>query len=161
MRVTLDKLQRDAVTDRVDDNVVQQENDVNSRPPQDSQTHIQSQQSQQSQHTQQTTHQLESEQPIDHELQHAHNYVSRIQEEFPNEPNICLTLAKTLRKYKEEQYDIEEVLNVVCIIFADHPDLLKGFHYFMPDHVQEQAKLKLQEAIKAAEIRKNTNLNGR
>lgn len=39
------------------------------------------------------------------------------------------------------------MLDEVSNLFADHPDLLKEFTYFLPDQVQEQAKKQLQELV--------------
>lgn len=39
-------------------------------------------------------------------------------------------------------------------LFADHPDLLKEFTYFLPDAVQEQAKERLNRAARESELRK-------
>ena len=38
-------------------------------------------------------------------------------------------------------------------LFADHPDLLKQFTYFLPEAVQEQAKERLHAAAAEAEAR--------
>jgi paired amphipathic helix protein Sin3a len=41
-------------------------------------------------------------------------------------------------------------------LFADHPDLLKEFTYFLPDAVQGQAKAQLDQVAKESEARKRT-----
>lgn len=46
------------------------------------------------------------------------------------------------------------MLDEVSHLFADHPDLLKEFTYFLPDAVQAQAKAQLDEVAKIAEARK-------
>ena len=51
------------------------------------------------------------------------------------------------------------MLEQVSHLFADHPDLLMEFTYFLPDAVQEQAKERLQRAAKESEIRRNNKLN--
>lgn len=48
---------------------------------------------------------------------------------------------------------INTVLEQVTSLFADEPDLLKEFTYFLPDTVQAQAKEKLDRAAEEAEIR--------
>lgn len=48
---------------------------------------------------------------------------------------------------------INSVLEQVTNLFADQPDLLKEFTYFLPDTVQAQAKEKLDRAAEEAEIR--------
>jgi paired amphipathic helix protein Sin3a len=52
-----------------------------------------------------------------------------------------------LHTYQKEQRPtgIEEVLEQVSVLFADHTDLLMEFTYFLPDNVQEQAKDRLHE----------------
>jgi hypothetical protein len=50
--------------------------------------------------------------------------------------------------------NIMDVLEQVSTLFADHPDLLKEFTYFLPDAVQEQAKERLNRAARESEIRK-------
>ncbi len=47
-----------------------------------------------------------------------------------------------------------DVLEQVSSLFADHPDLLKEFTYFLPDAVQEQAKERLNRAARESEMRK-------
>lgn len=46
-----------------------------------------------------------------------------------------------------------DVLEQVSKLFADHPDLLKGFTYFLPDAVHEQAKARLDRAARESELR--------
>lgn len=48
---------------------------------------------------------------------------------------------KILHTYQKEQKGIKDVLEQVSQLFADHPDLLMEFTYFLPDAVQEQAKV--------------------
>jgi len=58
-----------------------------------------------------------------------------------------------LHTYQKEQRGIREVLEQVSSLFADHPDLLKEFTYFLPEAVQEQAKERLHAAAADAEAR--------
>ena len=46
-----------------------------------------------------------------------------------------------MHTYQKEQRSIKDVLEQVSQLFADHADLLKEFTYFLPDAVQEQAKV--------------------
>lgn len=46
------------------------------------------------------------------------------------------------------------MLDEVSLLFADHPDLLKEFTYFLPDAVQAQAKAQLDQVAKESEARK-------
>jgi len=59
-----------------------------------------------------------------------------------------------LHTYQKEQLGIKEVLEQVSALFADHPDLLKEFTFFLPDAVQEQAKERLQRAAEEAHARR-------
>lgn len=43
---------------------------------------------------------------------------------------------------------IKDVLEQVSSLFADHPDLLREFTYFLPDPVQEQARERLNRAAR-------------
>ena len=89
------------------------------------------------------------------EFDHAINYVTTIKKQFASAPDTHTKFLEILYSYqKEEQRDIKEVIDEVSVLFADHPDLLKGFTYFLPDAVQEEAKLQLQEAVWAAELKK-------
>ena len=47
---------------------------------------------------------------------------------------------KILHTYQKEQRGIKDVLEQVSHLFADHPDLLMEFTYFLPDAVQEQVR---------------------
>lgn len=40
------------------------------------------------------------------------------------------------------------MLEQVSSLFADHPDLLREFTYFLPDPVQEQARERLNRAAR-------------
>ena len=52
----------------------------------------------------------------------------------------CRSFLKILHTYQKEQKGIKEVLEQVSQLFADHPDLLMEFTYFLPDAVQEQVR---------------------
>jgi len=95
----------------------------------------------------------EVEEPV--EFDHAINYVTTIKRHFANEPDTYEKFLEILHTYQKEQRGIKEVLDEVSILFADHPDLLKDFAYFLPDAVQEQAKEQLDAAMRQAEQRKN------
>lgn len=47
-----------------------------------------------------------------------------------------------------ELVGIKDVLEQVSSLFADHPDLLREFTYFLPDPVQEQARERLNRAAR-------------
>lgn len=87
------------------------------------------------------------------EFDHAINYVTTIKKRFATEPEIYKKFLEILHTYQKEQRGIKEVLDEVSVLFADHPDLLKEFTYFLPDAVQAQAKTQLDAVAKEAEAR--------
>ncbi|CAJ1934324.1 unnamed protein product [Cylindrotheca closterium] len=102
------------------------------------------------------------------EFDHAINYVTTIKKRFSNEPETYKKFLEILHTYQKEQRGIKEVLEEVSVLFAEHPDLLKEFTYFLPDAVQAEAKAQLEivaaeaEARKrAAEARKRTSISMR
>jgi histone deacetylase complex regulatory component SIN3 len=88
------------------------------------------------------------------EFDHAINYVTTIKKRFSDEPETYKKFLEILHTYQKEQRGIKEVLEEVSTLFADHPDLLKEFTYFLPDGVQGQAKAQLEQVAKEAEARK-------
>ena len=88
------------------------------------------------------------------EFDHAINYVTTIKKRFAGEPDIYKKFLEILHTYQKEQRGIKEVLDEVSVLFADHPDLLKEFTYFLPDAVQAQAKAQLDAVAKESEARK-------
>lgn len=108
---------------------------------------------QESQHKQTPPPQQNTQQqPV--EFDHAINYVTTIKKRFASEPETYKKFLEILHTYQKEQRGIKEVLDEVSVLFADHPDLLKDFTYFLPDAVQEQAKQQLDSVVKMAESRK-------
>lgn len=89
-----------------------------------------------------------------HEFDHAINYVTTIKKRFATEPDIYKKFLEILHTYQKEQRGIKEVLDEGSVLFADHPDLLKEFTYFLPDAVQAQAKAQLDAVAKESEARK-------
>ena len=87
------------------------------------------------------------------EFDHAINYVTTIKKRFASEPYTYKKFLEILHTYQKEQRGIKEVLDEVSTLFADHPDLLKEFTYFLPDAVQAQAKVQLEQVAKEAEAR--------
>ena len=87
------------------------------------------------------------------EFDHAITYVTTIKKRFANEPRTYQQFLEILHTYQKEQRGIREVLEQVSSLFADHPDLLKQFTYFLPEAVQEQAKERLHAAAAEAEAR--------
>jgi len=88
------------------------------------------------------------------EFDHAINYVTTIKKRFAGEPETYKKFLEILHTYQKEQRGIKEVLDEVSVLFADHPDLLKHFTFFLPDAVQDQAKAQLDQVVKEAEARK-------
>jgi len=87
------------------------------------------------------------------EFDHAISYVTTIKQRFANEPKTYKSFLEILHTYQKEQRGIKEVLEQVSHLFADHPDLLEKFTYFLPDAVQDQAKESLQRAAAESEAR--------
>jgi len=94
----------------------------------------------------------EGGQPL--EFDHAINYVTTIKKRFSNEPETYKKFLEILHTYQKEQRGIKEVLEEVSVLFAEHPDLLKEFTYFLPDAVQAEAKAQLEIVAAEAEARK-------
>ena len=86
--------------------------------------------------------------------QHAISYVTTIRNRFSNEPDTYRAFLKILHTYQKEQKGIKDVLEQVSLLFADHPDLLMEFTYFLPDAVQDQAKERLNRAARESEMRR-------
>ena len=87
------------------------------------------------------------------EFDHAISYVTNIKKRFANDPGTYHAFLEILHTYQKEQRGIKEVLEQVAALFADHPDLLKEFTFFLPDAVQEQAKERLHRAAAESESR--------
>lgn len=79
--------------------------------------------------------------------------MTTIKKRFANSPEIYQSFLEILHTYQKQQKGIREVLEQVAELFADHPDLLKQFTYFLPDAVQEQAKERLYKAAHESEMR--------
>lgn len=87
------------------------------------------------------------------EFDHAISYVTNIKKRFSDDPDTYHQFLEILHTYQKEQRGIKEVLEQVASLFADHPDLLKEFTFFLPDAVQEQAKERLHRAAADSEAR--------
>ena len=92
------------------------------------------------------------------EFDHAINYVTTIKKRFADEPETYKKFLEILHTYQKEQRGIKEVLEEVSALFSEHPDLLKEFTFFLPDAVQSEAKVQLEQAAKEAEARKRARL---
>ena len=81
------------------------------------------------------------------EIAHAIQYVTTIKKRFANDISTYKQFLEILHTYQRDQQGIKYVLEKVTALFADHPDLLKEFTYFLPDayHYQQQ-QLALAEA---------------
>lgn len=102
----------------------------------------------------------QQQQPGQMQQAHAIHYVTKIRNRFSSEPDTYRSFLKILHTYQKEQKGIKEVLEQVSQLFADHPDLLMEFTYFLPDAVQEQAKIRLHRAAKESEARRQARLQG-
>lgn len=100
---------------------------------------------------QQPPQQMQQQGPL--EFDHAINYVTSIKKRFASEPETYKKFLEILHTYQKEQRGIKEVLDEVSALFAEHPDLLTEFTYFLPDAVQGQAKAQLEAAARQAEAR--------
>lgn len=96
--------------------------------------------------------------PQQMQQQHAITYVTTIRNRFANEPETYRAFLRILHTYQKEQKGIKDVLEQVSQLFADHPDLLMEFTYFLPDSVQEQAKERLQRAARESEARRKAGI---
>ncbi len=92
------------------------------------------------------------------EFDHAINYVTRIKKRFANDPATYKHFLDILHTYQRQQRSIKDVLERVSLLFADHPDLLRDFTYFLPDSVQEQARDRIQRTLAEAKGRRDTGL---
>ena len=108
----------------------------------------------QQQMMQQSQQQVEEPSPGPVEFDHAINYVTTIKKTFANDPDTYRKFLEILHTYQKEQRGIKDVLDEVSVLFADHPVLLKDFTYFLPDAVQQQAKVQLAQAVRQAESRR-------
>jgi paired amphipathic helix protein Sin3a len=95
----------------------------------------------------------QAQQPPPVEFDHAISYVTTIKRRFANDPTTYHQFLDILHTYQKEQRGIKQVLEEVARLFADHPDLLKEFTFFLPDAVQEQAKERLHRAAAESEAR--------
>ena len=86
---------------------------------------------------------VDNKPPQQVQQQHAISYVTTIRNRFQNEPDTYRAFLKILHTYQKEQKGIKDVLEQVSLLFADHPDLLMEFTYFLPDAVQGQVSLTL------------------
>lgn len=93
------------------------------------------------------------------EFNHAISYVTTIKKRFAHEPETYKAFLEILHTYQKEQRSIKDVLEQVSQLFADHPDLLKEFTYFLPDAVQEQANERLSRAARESEMRREQQMD--
>eukprot|EP00590_Aulacoseira_subarctica_P000690 CAMPEP_0172416360 /NCGR_PEP_ID=MMETSP1064-20121228/2841_1 /TAXON_ID=202472 /ORGANISM="Aulacoseira subarctica , Strain CCAP 1002/5" /LENGTH=1127 /DNA_ID=CAMNT_0013153951 /DNA_START=21 /DNA_END=3404 /DNA_ORIENTATION=+ len=87
------------------------------------------------------------------EFDHAINYVTKVKRRFESQPQIYPQFLEILHTFRMGQRGIKEVLEQVLSLFANHPDLLREFTYFVPDAAREQAKERLNRAVMESEAR--------
>lgn len=89
------------------------------------------------------------------EYDRAINYVTQIHERFESEPEKYSKFQQVLQGCQHDKgRGVKDVVEEVSTLFADHPDLLKEFLFFLPDGVQADVKAKLEQAVKEAESHK-------
>eukprot|EP00984_Skeletonema_dohrnii_P024298 scaffold13412_cov56-Skeletonema_dohrnii-CCMP3373.AAC.1 len=87
---------------------------------------------------------------------HAIAYVNTVKMRFLREdPEVYGKFLVMLNAFQSGQRRIEEVLDEVLVLFADHADLLRRFSDFFPDNIRSQAEAQLESAAAAAEERAN------
>ncbi|KAG5191532.1 paired amphipathic helix, partial [Tribonema minus] len=65
------------------------------------------------------------------EFDYAISYVTTIKKRYATEPQVYQDFLEILRTYQQKERAIEDVLEQVSSLFADHPDLLREFTYFL------------------------------
>jgi len=92
------------------------------------------------------------------------NYVKLVRHRFADDPGVYRKFLAILdayqRKYKmgtarKTSWEVlqKDVLEKVCRLFEDHPDLLHDFAFFFPETVQMQARVRIERALEAYELR--------
>ena len=105
--------------------------------------------------------------------------MTKIKQRFEHDPeNTYQSFLDILHTFQKKQRSIKDVLDKVCCVtkslsgiavpvlivtfcfqvselFRDHHDLLKGFTFFLPENVQEEAKVRLQRNISKQNARNN------
>jgi len=80
-------------------------------------------------------------------------YNMRLKMRFADAPETYKKFLEIVQGYEKEQRDMEEVLQEIPALLSDHPDLLRGFTYFLPDHVQAEVSDQFEALAKDAEAR--------
>ncbi|RLN54251.1 hypothetical protein BBJ28_00005632 [Nothophytophthora sp. Chile5] len=81
----------------------------------------------------------------------ATSYLAAIKQRFVDDPETFNQFLDILQTFQKHQQSAHQVLDQVCLLFRDHPDLLRGFAFFMPDEIQEQAREQLDRAAEKAQ----------
>lgn len=71
--------------------------------------------------------------------------VMKVKRRFRNEPLKYTTFLDVLHTYQSGNLGLREVCDKVFSLVSEHPDLLEGFVYFLPDVMQSQATSQMQE----------------
>lgn len=79
------------------------------------------------------------------EVNYAVNFVSKVKQRFARDPERYKLFLEVLHQYEENQPGAEYLTGTVAKLFADCPDLLKEFTFFLPPQVQ--AALQQQGAL--------------
>ena len=82
------------------------------------------------------------------ELEQALSYLVNMKKRFEDDPDTFDKFLNILDSYQQGQREVKEVWDEVSVLFAEHPDLIKDFTYFLPDGLKkEEEKLELARAI--------------
>ncbi|RLN80932.1 hypothetical protein BBJ28_00003412 [Nothophytophthora sp. Chile5] len=84
-------------------------------------------------------------------FERATSYLAVIKQRFVDDPETFKQFLEILQTFQTHQQSVHQVLDQVCLLFRDHPDLLRGFAFFMPDEIQEQAQEQLDRAAEKAQ----------
>ncbi|CAN0924410.1 Paired amphipathic helix protein Sin3-like 1 [Linum grandiflorum] len=68
------------------------------------------------------------------EFEEAMSFVNKIKKRFQNDEHVYKSFLDTLKLYRKDHKDINEVYREVAVLFKDHPDLLDEFTRFLPDN---------------------------
>ncbi len=86
---------------------------------------------------------------------HAIQYVQKVRDRFKDDTEIYRTFLRILHTYQEERA-IKNTLEQVSALFADNPDLLMEFEYFLPEPLRDLGRRRFQKAIEKAEQNRRT-----
>jgi len=77
------------------------------------------------------------------EFKYAVEFVSQLKSRFADKPEIYREFLEICIACYEKQRSIKQVFEEVSLLFEGHPDLLRGFTFFLPDGLQSEAMKEL------------------